>query len=222
MRAAFNTWIAQTPLVRLAERLAAPLLDPARRDRAVVGLLAAYVAVWTVYELIAHANHDLHFDMSEAVVWSQHPALGYPKHPPMLAWTTGLWFAVFPRADWAFYLLAMLSAAVALLFIWRATEGRLSDEKRVAALALATFIPFYNFLAFKYNANMVLIPFWAATGYFFLRSYETRGVGYAALAGAAAAGAMLGKYWSVSLLAGLVIAALLAPQRKAYFRSAAP
>jgi 4-amino-4-deoxy-L-arabinose transferase-like glycosyltransferase len=140
----------------------------------------------------------------------------------MLAWITGLWFAVFPRADWAFYLLAMLSAAVALWFIWRATEGRLSDEKRVAALALATFIPFYNFLAFKYNANMVLIPFWAATSYFFLRSYETRGVGYAALAGAAAAGAMLGKYWSVSLLAGLVVAALLAPQRKAYFRSAAP
>ncbi len=37
-----------------------------------------------------------------------------------------------------------------------------------------------------------------------------------------AAGCMLGKYWSVFLLAGLAIAALIDKRRASYFRSAAP
>jgi hypothetical protein len=42
------------------------------------------------------------------------------------------------------------------------------------------------------------------------------------LAGIAAAGAMLVKYWSIVLLGGLVIAAATDPRRKSYFISAAP
>ena len=83
-------------------------------------------------------------------------------------------------------------------------------------------MPFFNFHALKFNVNTVLMPLWAATTFWFLRSYETRSVVYAALAGVGAAPAMLGKYWSVFLLAGLVLAALIDRRRGAYFRSAAP
>jgi hypothetical protein len=55
-----------------------------------------------------------------------------------------------------------------------------------------------------------------------LRALDTRRVGWAALAGAAAAAAMLTKYWSVFLLAALALAALAHPKRRDYFRSAAP
>jgi hypothetical protein len=68
----------------------------------------------------------------------------------------------------------------------------------------------------------VLIPLWAATTYCFVRSFESRRRDWAALAGLCAAGAMLGKYWSVALLLGLGVAALLDERRGAYFRSAAP
>src|SRR5204862_3371692 len=84
------------------------------------------------------------------------------------------------------------------------------------------FVPFYNFHALKFNANTVLIPFWALTTLWFVRSFELRSPLYAALAGLAAAGAMLGKYWSIFLLAGLGLAALSDPRRGAYFRSSAP
>jgi hypothetical protein len=47
-------------------------------------------------------------------------------------------------------------------------------------------------------------------------------MGLAALAGVAAAAAMLTKYWAVVLLAAMVIAALADPRRKSYFTSAAP
>src|SRR5262249_54909848 len=56
----------------------------------------------------------------------------------------------------------------------------------------------------------------------FLRSCETRRVLDAALAGLGAAAAMYGKYWSIYLLLGLGIAALVDRRRAAYFRSPAP
>jgi hypothetical protein len=74
----------------------------------------------------------------------------------------------------------------------------------------------------KFNANTILLPLWAATALCFLRSYERRSVLWAVLAGLFAAGSMLGKYWSVFLLLGLGVAALLDSRRTAYFRSAAP
>ena len=111
----------------------------------------------------------------------------------------------------------MVLATFALWVAWRVSEGYLEGEKRVAGLLLLTFIPFFNFHALKYNANTVLIPLWALVTWFFLRSYETRSVFWAALAGAAAAAAMMGKYWSVFLLAGLGIAALADPRRGAIF-----
>ena len=83
-------------------------------------------------------------------------------------------------------------------------------------------VPFFNFHALKFNVNTVLLPLWAATVFCFLRSYRTRAPLWAALAGLAAAGAMLGKYWSVFLLAGLVVAALIDRRRLDYFRSSAP
>ncbi len=89
-------------------------------------------------------------------------------------------------------------------------------------IALLTLVPFYNFHALKFNANTVLIPFWAATTWWFLRSFETRRAGWAVLAGIGATAAMLGKYWSIFLIAGLGVAALSDSRRGAYFRSPAP
>jgi len=64
--------------------------------------------------VIAKGSQDIHFDMGEVVSWSLVPAYGYPKHPPFPAWVAAVWFAAFPYADWAFYLLSMTSIGVAL------------------------------------------------------------------------------------------------------------
>jgi 4-amino-4-deoxy-L-arabinose transferase-like glycosyltransferase len=205
-----------------AERLLAALSDPARRDRTAVALLVAYVAVWTLYGVLAKAGQDLHVDMTEMLAWSRELALGYPKHPPVAAWLMAAWFTFFPVSDWAFYLLAMTVAGVALWIIWKLAGDYLDAEKRALALVLMTFVPFFNFHALKFNANTVLLPLWAATAFCFLRSFERRSVLWAALAGLFAAASMLGKYWSVFLLLGLGLAALFDSRRAAYFRSPAP
>src|SRR5262249_58049281 len=74
----------------------------------------------------------------------------------------------------------------------------------------------------KSTPNRGLTPRGAPPTGCFRPSYEPRSVLGAARAGAAAAAAMMGKYWSVFLLAGLGIAALTDPRRAQYFRSPAP
>jgi 4-amino-4-deoxy-L-arabinose transferase-like glycosyltransferase len=213
---------APRPALHFAQRLLDQLNDPIRHERTAVLLLIGYAAVWTLYAVIAKSSQDIHFDMSEQFVLGQELAFGYDKHPPLTMLIVRLWFAVFPAADWAYYLLAMVNSAFALWVIWKLTARFLDGDKRVVGLALLTFVPFFNFHALKFNPNTVLMPLWAMTTFAFLRSFETRRPLDAALAGFCAAAAMYGKYWSVFLLLGLAVAALSDTRRADYFRSPAP
>ncbi len=204
------------------ERIFTALTDPSTSERTMLVLLAGYAAAWSLYAAIAKSSQDLHFDVGEMFAWSHQVGWSAPTHPPLGAWLTRAWFAVMPRQDWAFYLFAILLATLALWVAWRIAGRYLTPQKRVLGLALLSLLPFYNFHALKYNASSVLTPFWAVTTWWFLRSFETRRAGFALGAGLAAGLAMLGKYWSIFLLAGLGLAALTDPRRAAYFRSLAP
>ncbi len=203
-----------------AERIFDALIDPARRARTVAALICGFVAAWTLFGVISLGSEDVHPDIVQSLQWARGQEVEY--HPPLLGWTVKFWFAVFPVADWAAYLLAAANVGVTLAICWLLFSDWLDDSKRVVALAMLTLIPLYTFQAGKFNANTVMMPYWAATALFFLRSFRTGDRLAAALAGIAAGGAMLGKYWSVFLIAGLGLAALLDPRRLDYLRSSAP
>src|ERR1700757_400513 len=82
--------------------------------------------------------------------------------------------------------------------------------------------PIYQLFAQRFDANAVLLAVWPIATYCFLRSFETREVKWAIAAGATAALAMLGKYYSVFLIASFLGAAVCHSQRRAYFGSLAP
>ena len=163
------------------ERLFAALIDPTRCERTMLVLLAGYAAAWSLYGTIAKGSQDLHFDIGEMFAWSHQVSLSAPTHPPLGAWLTGAWFAVMPRQDWAFYLFGILTATVALWIAWRLAGRYLTPEKRILGIALLSLLPFYSFHALKFNASSVLTPFWAATTWWFLLSFETRRAGWAAI-----------------------------------------
>jgi hypothetical protein len=204
------------------ERLFDALIDPVRGERTLLLVLAGYLAAWWLYAVVAQSSQDIHSDMGEMIGWSRDAALGTPKHPPFGAWLVRVWFTVFPRQDWAYYLFAMALPTLALWVTWRIADRYLPKDKQLLAVVLLSFVPFYNFQAIKYNANSVLTPLWATTTWWFLRSFETRRLGWAFFAGVGAAAAMLGKYWSVLLLVGLVLAVLTDRRSEAYFASLAP
>ena len=157
----------------------------------------AYATLWFVYALIAKSSQDLNADMAEMVVWTRELALGYPKHPPFLAWVLWAWFKVFPFADWAYLLLAAVTVSAGIFLAIELCAEWLAKEKLAVVPFLLAMIPFYNFLGLKFDQNSTLIPLWALAMWAMLRALDTRHLAWAALAGFAAAGAMLVKYWSV-------------------------
>src|SRR5262245_41477002 len=159
------------------------LTDSERRERTTVFVLLCYVMLWTLYAVVAKGSLDIHADMSEQFALSHELAWGYAKHPPLAPALVRAWFTIFPTAAWAYYLLAMANVGFALWIASRLLADFLDGEKRAIGLALLTMVPFFNFHALKFNANAVLLPLWTATTLAFLRSFETRSVSYAGLAG---------------------------------------
>jgi 4-amino-4-deoxy-L-arabinose transferase-like glycosyltransferase len=206
---------------RPAEWLLDALTDRERRERSILWVLAGYVVLWTLYALVSKASQDVHHDLAQLVAWSREPGFGY-NHPPLAAWIVTAWFAVFPLADWSAYLLASVNVAVTLWICWRLFGEWLDPVKRVAALAMLTLVPLYTFHALVYNANSAMLPFWAAATLFSLRAYRMRSGGAAALAGAFLGAAMMVKYWSLFLIAGLALASLIDARRRAFWLSPAP
>ncbi|MCG6206457.1 glycosyltransferase family 39 protein [Rhodopseudomonas sp. HC1] len=216
------TSLATSRAPSLIDRWIEALLDPQRQERSVALSLAVYTAIWTAYRMIATWPRDVHADVSELYGWSRHLAFGYDKHPPFSALVTRAWFSVVPVSDVTFHLLATVNIALTLYIAWRTMRRYLAPEKALFGLALLTFVPFFNFIALKYNANAVLLPLWALTIYGFLRAFEARGWLWPALAGLFAGASMLGKYWSIVLVGALGLGALLDPRRGRFFASPAP
>ena len=198
------------------------LADERRSHRTAAALLVVYGLLWWSYALLAKSTQDIHFDMGEVFSWSTRLAYGYPKHPPFPAWVAAFWFMIFPRTDWAYYLVSVASFTVALWFIWLIAAAVVDGDKRAVALVLLTLTPIFNLQPLKFNSNALLIPAWAFATWAFLRSYSKRTFLSGVLVGTAAAIALLTKYWSVFLILGFAVGALTDRRRRLYFSSPAP
>jgi 4-amino-4-deoxy-L-arabinose transferase-like glycosyltransferase len=190
--------------------------------RAVWVLLALFVAIWTCFHVIAYSAIGLNDDLTEVFVWSRHPSLGFAKHPPLAGLIGTVWFSVFPATNWSFDLLAMLNSAAALFAVDLIARRYVKGDKRLLVLLLLLLTPFYQFHGQRFSTNQTLLSMWPIATCCFLRAFETRGALWSAAAGATAALAMLGKYYSIYLIGALVIAALSHPRRWSYLRSSSP
>jgi 4-amino-4-deoxy-L-arabinose transferase-like glycosyltransferase len=187
----------------------------------VLAALAAFVVLWTVFDAVSLATVDAHPDVSEAILWAHNFAFGY-KHPPMTAWLYILWFAVFPRQDWAADLLNVMVVVVGLAVTWRLLRDHLDKNRALFGLIALVLIPLYDVKTAILNANTVMIPFWAAALLFYLRARRGLGVFDAFLAGAFASLAVFGKYWALFLVAGMAVASVVGPGTRRFWRSPAP
>jgi 4-amino-4-deoxy-L-arabinose transferase-like glycosyltransferase len=203
-------------------RLFLSWLDGIEAGWAIPLLLLGFIAVWQTFLSIAYIGGDLHPDVLETWTLGRSIEWGYAKHPPLMGWVARAWTWVFPLANWSFQLMALTNSAIALWIVDLISRRFASGDKRLVVLLLLMLLPTYQFHAQRFNANAVLLATWPLATYCFLRSFETRGLGWAVAAGTTAALAMLGKYYSVFLIGSFVFAAVLHPQRRFYFGSSAP
>src|ERR1700751_2222384 len=197
-------------------------LDGVEEGWAIPLMLLGFVAIWQIYLLIAYAGGDLHPDVLETWTLGRSLEWGYVKHPPLMGWVARAWTSVFPLENWSFQLMALTNSASGLWMVDLISRRFVRGDKRMIVLLLLMLLPIYQFHAQRFNANAVLLATWPLATYCFLRSFETRTLEWAIAAGATAALAMLGKYFSVFLIGSFACAEICHPQRRAYFGSLAP
>src|SRR3954467_13242966 len=103
---------------RLPVRVTALATNPKSALWLVSGFAAAHAVLWTLVLCNLKAAQDVHMDVAEAFAWGQKFQFGYGKHPPLAGWVAGLWFKLFPVADWSTYLLAMATLGIGLVISW--------------------------------------------------------------------------------------------------------
>ncbi len=212
---------------RLLRRAGARFVAIATLDRQAAALLvlaiaATHAVIWTGILTLLKSGLDIHMDTAEAFSWGASFQLGYGKHPPMSGWLAGLWFRLFPAADWAAYALAMAAAAVGSVATWAIARRVLDPRRSILVVLLLMVYPVFSFKGYKFNADLLQVAILPLIVYAFLRAFETRQARWGLVLGVVAALGILTKYWALVMIAAIGVSALCHPDRWRFLRSAAP
>lgn len=207
---------------RLAAWLGACASDPKASLRLVIGFAVAHAVLWTFILINLKAAQDVHMDVAEAFAWGQKFQLGYGKHPPLAGWVAGLWFKLFPVANWSTYALAMTTLGCGLVISWLIALRVVDRRRAFFVVVMLALYPIFNFKGFKYNPDLLQLVTLPLVVLAFLNAFEKRSARAGLWLGLAGALALMTKYWVLTMIGAIGIAALLHPARLLFLRSPAP
>ncbi len=209
-------------LRRLAAWVAASASDPKASLWLVIGFAAAHAALWTLVLANLKAAQDVHMDVAEAFAWGQKFQFGYGKHPPLGGWVAGLWFKLFPVADWSTYALAMTTLGCGLVICWFIALRVVDRRRAFFTVVMLALYPIFNFKGFKYNPDLLQLVTLPLLVLAYLNAFEKRSVRAGLWLGLAGALALMTKYWVLTMIGAIGLAALIHPARLLFLRSPAP
>jgi 4-amino-4-deoxy-L-arabinose transferase-like glycosyltransferase len=211
------------PIIRrLAAWLAATASDPKASLWLVIGFATAHAVLWTLILINLKAAQDVHMDVAEAFAWGQKFQFGYGKHPPLAGWIAGLWFKLFPVKDWATYALAMATLGCGLVISWLIALRVVDYRRAFLVVVMLALYPIFNFKGFKYNPDLLQLVTLPLLVLAYLNAFEKRSVRAGLWLGLAGALALMTKYWVLTMIGAIGLAALIHPERLKFLRSPAP
>jgi 4-amino-4-deoxy-L-arabinose transferase-like glycosyltransferase len=213
---------AVSPVRRAAAWLAACASDDNDSLWLVIGFAAAHAVLWTVILIQLKAAQDVHMDVAEAFAWGQKFQFGYGKHPPLAGWVAGLWFKLFPVADWSTYALAMTTLGCGLVICWLIALRVVDRRRAFFVVVMLALYPIFNFKGFKYNPDLLQLVTLPLMVLAYLDAFEKRSVKSGLWLGVAGALALMTKYWVLTMIGAIGLAALVHPDRLKFLRSPAP
>ena len=207
---------------RLAAWLVASASDRKISLWLVIGFAVAHAVLWTFILINLKAAQDVHMDVAEAFAWGQKFQFGYGKHPPLAGWVAGLWFKIFPVADWATYALAMTTLGCGLVICWLISLRVVDRRRAFFVVVMLALYPIFNFKGFKYNPDLLQLVTLPLLVLAYLHAFEKRSVRAGLWLGLAGALALMTKYWVLTMIGAVGLAALIHPDRLLFLRSPAP
>ena len=213
---------ASSKVRRLAAWLVASASDREASVWLVIGFALVHATLWTLILINLKAAQDVHMDVAEAYAWGQKFQLGYGKHPPLSGWIAGLWFMLFPVANWSTYALAMATLGTGLVICWLIALRVVDRRRAFFMVVMLALYPIFNFKGYKYNPDLLQLVTLPLVVLAYLHAFERRTVRAGIWLGLAGALALMTKYWVLTLIGAVGIAALIHPERLKFLRSPTP
>ncbi|KRQ96556.1 hypothetical protein CQ12_08835 [Bradyrhizobium jicamae] len=207
---------------RLTAWLASRASDPKAGLWLVTGFAVVHAVLWTLILVNLKTGQDVHMDVAEAFAWGQKFLLGYGKHPPLSGWVAGVWFMLFPVTDWSSYALAMATLACGLVICWWLARRVVDHRRAFFVVVMLAIYPIFNFKGFKYNPDLLQLVTLPLLVLAYLDAFEKRSIRSGVWLGLAGALALMTKYWAVTMIGAIGLAALIHPARLQFLRSPAP
>lgn len=207
---------------RVRAFLVACAVRPEARLWLVIQFAILHAVLWTFILINLKAAQDVHMDVAEAWGWGQKFLWGYGKHPPLSGWVAGLWFSAFPAADWATYALAMTTVSVGMVVCWLIALRVVDARRAFLVVVMIALYPIFNFKGFKYNPDLLQLVTLPLLVLAYLHAFEKRSWQSGILLGLAGALALMTKYWVLTMIGAIGLAALLHPERLRFLASPAP
>ena len=207
---------------RIAAWLALRATRPATAYWLVVTFALVHGLIWTKILIELKAAQDVHMDVAEAFAWGQKFQLGYGKHPPLSGWVAGAWFYFFPAQDWAAYALAMTVLGIGLVICWFIAIRVVEPRRAFFVVVMLALYPIFNFKGFKYNPDLLQLVTLPLVVLAYLNAFEKRSWLSGVLLGLAGAAALMTKYWVLTMIGAIGLAALIHPDRLRFLASPAP
>ena len=202
--------------------LVASAVRPEARLWLVIQLAILHAVLWTFILINLKAAQDVHMDVAEAWGWGQKFLWGYGKHPPLSGWVAGLWFKVFPAADWATYALAMAIVGIGMVICWLLSLRVVDARRAFLVVVMVALYPIFNFKGFKYNPDLLQLVTLPLLVLAYLNAFEKRSWQSGIWLGLAGALALMTKYWVLTMIGAIGLAALIHPERLRFLLSPAP
>ena len=166
--------------------------------RAVFWFVAAVSVIWSVQCTLFQSV--LGKDIVETVMWGSLWQLGHLKHPPLSGWIGYLAAAGSGYSDFFMYLLAQLSQAFGVFFVYKLAREFLNETESAAAALLLYVLFYYNPSSMKFCSHFLEVAFMPAMVYYIVRGAKYDRIIDWLLAGFFTALAVLGKYSGMIVL----------------------
>src|SRR4051812_20598402 len=202
--------------------LVASATRPEARLWLVIQLAILHAVLWTFILINLKAAQDVHMDVAEAWRWGQKFLWGYGKHPPLSGWVAGLWFTMFPPTDWATYALAMATVGTGMVICWLIALRVVDARRAFMVVVMVALYPIFNFKGFKYNPDLLQLVTLPLLVLAYLNAFEKRSWRAGVWLGLAGALALMTKYWVLTMIGAIGLAALMHPDRLRFLASPAP
>lgn len=207
--------------------------------RVVFLFLCTHLLLWTLAPILFRYNLPL--DAIEGTIWGQQLEWGYDKNPYLNGWMSALAISLGGESGWMIYLFSQLCVVACMWAMYKLASKMLSEVHALLSVLLLECMQYFNFHAIDFNDNTLELGLWGLAIYYFYQSTNpdlqilnssrkyslqtARGklnVYHWILTGVFAGLAMMAKYYTLALLAGMFLFLVSHQKNRKFFKTFPP